>query len=227
MKCLIVDDEVMCREALRKMVLQVGTLSLVKACESPIDAIQTIQNYPVDLLFLDVEMPEMNGMELLRSLKKKPAVILTTSHKKYAPEAFDQNVVDYLVKPILLPRFLQAIEKARETMPHFKTPAAEDHLYVRDRSVLHKIPLKEILWIEAMGDYVVIHTPLRKFVLHHTLKVIAGKLPMEKFLRVHRSYIVSLENISQVDDTMIIIHNKHIPVGAIYKDEFIKRLNVL
>jgi two-component system, LytTR family, response regulator len=230
MNCIIVDDEEMSRNALKHLIQQIDFLKLVKICEGPAEAAIAIKNEKPDLLFLDIEMPGMSGLELLKSLEVRPLTILTTSHKEYALDAFDHNVIDYLVKPVQLPRFLQSVTKAKEFFDNSKSKldgAEKDYFFIKTNSVMNKVLIKDILWIEAMGDYVTINTAAKKLILHLTLKAIEEKLPSDKFVRVHRSFMVALDNIAAIEDTTICIANKLIPVGAIYKENFMKRLNLL
>ncbi len=230
MRCIIVDDEEMSRTALTHLVEQVDYLHLTGQCSNAMDASNFLEKERIDLMFLDVEMPEMTGLEFLRNLSHPPLVILTTSHTKYALDAFEHNVVDYLVKPIQLARFMKATNKAREI---FESNAAEvtsdkkDYFFVRTGGVLNKIKINDILYIEALGDYITIFTVDKKYVLHMTLKAIEGKLPPRKFVRVHRSFMVAVDNVSSVEDTTIYIREKPIPVGALYRENFMKRLNML
>jgi two-component system LytT family response regulator len=230
LNCLIVEDEEMSANLLRHLVSQVSYLKLLKVCSSSIEASEVLRQEDIDLVFLDIEMPGMSGIELIKSLEKPPLVILTTSHKEYAFEAFENNAVDYLVKPLELPRFLRAVGKAKELFDQTggkNGSFVKDYLFLKKNSVLNKVPVKEILWIEALGDYVNVHTSDTKYTLHTTLKAIESKLPKEQFVRIHRSYIIQLEHITSIDDFMISIHDKLIPVGSIYRENFMKRLNLL
>lgn len=230
MNCIIVDDDEMSRNTLKQLVQRVNFLALTKVCEGAEDAINTLKNERIDLMFLDIEMPEMSGMDLIRSLETRPMIILTTSHKEYALDAFECNVVDYLVKPLLLPRFLLAATKARDLFENSRNKldsVDREYFFVKNNSVMHKLLIKDILWMESMGDYITINTVNRKYILHLTLKAIEPKIPPDKFIRVHRSFIVAMDNITSVEDTTICIGNKLIPVGAIYKENFMRRLNLL
>jgi len=227
MNCIIVDDDEASRNILVQLAKHVDTLNVVRTCSSPIEAIKALKEETVDLLFLDIEMPEMTGMELLKALDNKPMVIFTTSHKEYAVDAFEMNVVDYLIKPVTLPRFLKAVAKAEVTESKDVVSTKQEYFFIKKDSVLTKVPIKDILWIEALGDYITVHTKDQRFMLHATLKSIEGKLPSNKFVRVHRSYIVQIDNVKQVEDTTIYINETSIPVGALYRENFIKRLNTL
>jgi len=210
------------------MVKQVDHLNLIKTCSSPLEAVSVLQKENIDLLFLDIEMPGMSGMDMLKTINNIPQVILTTSHTEYALDAYDFNVVDYLIKPVTLPRFLKAITKLKnndDTKDIIN--AGLEYFFIKKDSVLNKVPIQDILWIEALGDYITIHTKDQRFILHTTLKSLENKLNTNKFVRVHRSYIVQIDNIKKVEDTTIFIHDNSIPVGALYKDNFIKRINTL
>jgi len=230
MNCIIVDDDELSRKVLELVILDVPELKLIKICKGPAEAKEMLKTGNIDLVFLDIEMPEMNGMDFIKSLETKPLIILTTSHTEYAIDAFEYNVVDYLIKPVLLPRFLKAVAKAKELFESSKnevTVADKDYFFIKANSVMTKVHIKDILWIEALGDYITINTTSKKFVLHLTLKAIGDRLPQDKFVRVHRSYIVTVDNITAVEDTTIYIDETPIPVGALYKENFLKRLNLL
>jgi DNA-binding LytR/AlgR family response regulator len=228
MNCIIVDDDDASRKVITHLANQIDFLTVVTTCANPIEAMKVLQKEDVDLMFLDIEMPEMSGMDMLKTMEQRPQVILTTSHKEYALDAYDLNVVDYLVKPVELPRFIKAVNKAKEHAgSEDQVSTAYDYFFIKKDSVLTKVPIKDILWIEALGDYITIHTKDQRFVLHTTLKSVESKLPSDKFIRVHRSYIVQIDNVKLVEDTTIFINDVSIPVGALYKEHFMKRLNPL
>ena len=231
MKCLIVDDNQLARMAMKQLVSQVQTLDLVAECSDAMQAYNYLNNGQVDLLFLDIEMPGMTGIELTKKLgNKKALIIFTTAKTDYAVEAFELNVVDYIVKPVSIPRFLQAIEKAKETFDSNKQEVkieAQEFVFVKDNGILKKLNVEDILYLEAMGDYVKVHTAQKFHVLHSTLKSIEEKLPANKFLRIHRSYIVALQKIDFIQDGMITIGKATIPVAETYKSALNKRLNLL
>ena len=232
MNCIIVDDDGMSRNAVKHLVAQISSLSLVGQASSPQEAINLLDSNKVDLMLLDIEMPGMSGLTLLKNLNRPPLIILITSKKEYALEAFEYNVVDYLLKPIALERFFKAVAKAKDIInnaPISSTDgSANSTFFIKSNGQLIKMNVKDILWIEALGDYITIHTTEnKKYTIHSTMKVIETKLPPDKFIRVHRSYIVSVDNISSIDDNVIVIGKQLIPVGAVYKENLTKHLNFL
>jgi DNA-binding LytR/AlgR family response regulator len=232
MKCLIVDDNKLARMAMKQLVSQVKSLELVAECSDAIEAYNHLASTDIDLLLLDIEMPDMTGLELTKKLgNKSPLIIFTTAKTDYAVEAFELNVVDYVIKPVSPARFMQAIEKAREA---FESPKGEvkaspdrDFVFVKDNGVLKKINVDDILYLEAMGDYVKVYTGQRFHVLHATLKSIEEKLPPAKFVRVHRSYIVSLNKIDFIQDGAITIGKASVPIADTYRSQLNRRLNLL
>lgn len=229
-RCLIVDDNDMARLTLRELVSYANALVVMGECRNAMEAHREISKTPPDLVFLDIEMPGMNGIELLRSLPKKPLIIFTTSKKDYAVEAFELNVVDYLIKPVTMPRLLQAIEKAREIMDRNNSEVKQldaDHLFIRDNGALKKIKLEDILWIEAMGDYIKIYTPGKWHIVHTTLKAVEEKINSQQLMRIHRSYIVALNKIDSIEDNVLNIMNTPIPVAESYKSQLMQRLKLL
>ncbi len=231
MKCIIVDDNQMARMALKQLVSQVQALDLVAECNDAAEALDVLNSSQVDLLLLDIEMPEMTGLDLIKKLgNSKPLIIFTTAKKDYAVEAFELNVVDYLVKPIALPRFKQAIDKAQETLDSNKQEVKVEEqgfVFVKDNGILKRIAIDDILFLEAMGDYVKVHTPQKFHVVHATLKSIEEKLPSSKFIRVHRSYIVAINKIDYIQEGTISIGKTTIPVADTHKSNLNKRLNLL
>lgn len=231
MKCIIVDDNKMARMALKQLVTQVPSLELIAECSDAGEALESLDTRQVDLLLLDIEMPEISGLDLTRKLgQQRPLIIFTTAKKDYAVEAFELNVVDYLVKPITLPRLKQAIEKAGETLESNKEEVKVEEqgfVFVKDNGVLKRISIDDILFLEAMGDYVKVHTLQKFHVVHATLKSIEEKLPSSKFIRVHRSYIVAINKIDYIQEGTISIGKTTIPVADTHKSNLNKRLNLL
>lgn len=225
---MIVDDDVMCIKLIEKFVEQTNYLDLINSCESAIEAANILAEESVDLIFLDVEMPEMTGLELIKSLERIPQIILITSKTDYAVEAFEYQVTDYIVKPANYSRFMKAVSKAKEIYDSkFKGERNTNSLYVKEDSVWVNIPLDSIHWIEALGDYVTIHTEEKKHTVLTTMKEIETKLPEERFMRVHRSNIVNLNRITNLDGNLLVLEKKLIPIGKSYKKSLMNRLNLI
>jgi DNA-binding LytR/AlgR family response regulator len=206
-------------------------MELVAECNDAAEALDILSSNQVDLLLLDIEMPGMTGLDLIKKLgNTKPLIVFTTAKKDYAVEAFELNVVDYLVKPIALPRLKQAVDKAQETLDSNKQELKVEEqgfVFVKDNGVLKRIAIDDIFFLEAMGDYVKVHTPQKFHVVHATLKSIEEKLPSSKFIRVHRSYIVAINKIDYIQEGTISIGKTSIPVADTHKSNLNKRLNLL
>lgn len=231
MNCVIVDDNRMARMAMKKIVEQVKDLTLVAECESAMEAYNIVHTQPIDILLLDIEMPGMTGLELTKNLgKKSPFIIFTTAKTNYAVDAFELNVVDYIVKPVETARFLKAIDRVKEAIQS-NTEQIEvkekEFVFVRDSGVLKKINAEDILYLEAMGDYVKVFTSQKFHIVHATLKSIEEKLPAVKFMRVHRSYIIALNKIDFIEEGVINIQGIPIPVADAYRTPLNNRLNLL
>lgn len=217
MRCLIVDDDEMARKSMEMMCAKVEGLSVAGICENGIEALNFIKKEDVDLILLDIEMPELTGMELVKAVPNLPQVIFTTSMKEYAIEAFEYHVTDYLHKPIAFSRFLKAIERAREV--HGKRASKEiEEIFVKSDGRYVRLELKDILFIESIGDYVVFHTEKKeKLVVHSTLKNIDTRISNSKFIKVHRSYIVNVSKIVDIEESTIVIKDKVIPISRAHK----------
>ena len=231
MNCLIIDDNKMARIAMNQLVSQVDDLTVAGECSSGMEAYNLMNSQKVDLLFLDIEMPQMTGLELTRNLgEKKPIIVFTTSKKEYAVDAFELNVADYLVKPVTLPRFLLAMEKVSEIFNSNKVGVSIDEkefVFIRDNGILKRLMIEDIHFLEAMGDYVKVFTQHKFHAIHTTLKNVEEKLPLNKFIRVHRSYIVAMNKIERIEEGVIVINNKTVPVADAYRSTLNKRLNIL
>jgi two-component system, LytTR family, response regulator len=226
MKCLIVDDEPLARNLLVEYVKKVPFLDLIKACPSPMEAIDVLRENQVDLMFVDIQMPEITGITLLKTLKKKPLVILTTAYSEYALESYELDVVDYLLKPITLERFLKAVDKASERVttpartPLEASDAGQPFVFVKDGTKLVKVRWDEILYVEGLKDYVTIHTKQQKIVSLQRLKSLEETLPPDRFIRIHNSYIVSLHAIDSIHRDKIQIGTIHLPISDSYRKTF-------
>jgi DNA-binding LytR/AlgR family response regulator len=231
MNCLIIDDNVVARGAMKQLVRQDKDLILLGECENAVEAYQKIMNEPVDLLLLDIEMDSMTGIELAKSLgTKNPIIIFVTGHRGYAIEAFELNVADYITKPVTPVRFLQAIEKAKEIYRSRTQEVKmddESFVFIRDSNVVRRIRIDDILFAEAMGDYVKIYTLDHFYSIHSSLRQVESKLPGAKFLRVHRSFIIQVGKIDTIEGGTLIINRKTVPVADAYRAALNKRLNIL
>ncbi|GDX53015.1 DNA-binding response regulator [Bacteroidota bacterium] len=228
MKCLVVDDDKISRELMCECINETEDLVLSNVCKSAIEASNYLAKNEVDLIFLDVEMPKMSGLELLKSLNHKPQVILVTAKEKYAVEAFEYEVTDYLVKPVNHTRFLKAIQKVRTKSAPSKIESVKGgNIFIKVDSELINLPTTDILWIEALGDYVNFITAAKKYVVLSTMKNIEAKLPSKEFVRVHRSYLVRIDKIKKISEDILLVENKLIPVSKSYKKELLDRLITL
>lgn len=230
-KCLIVDDEPLAIEVLKSHIGKLDTLEVAGTANDAIRAFDFLTHNKVDLLFLDIHMPQMKGTELVKALRNPPAIIFTTAYREYALEGYDLNVLDYLLKPISFGRFMQAVEKffafrtsEPEIIVHEKEEK-EGFLYLREKNLIHKVPHDEILYIESMGDNLTIHTINRQITCRLTLVSIEKLLPEEEFIRIHRSFIVSIKHITSFSPVSIFIDKKEFPIGSSYRDDAHKRLN--
>lgn len=224
--CLIVEDEPLARNLMKEYVQKVSYLNLVEACASPLAALEILRTQPVDILFLDIQMPEITGISLLKTLQRKPLVILTTAYSQYALEGYELDVVDYLLKPITFERFLRAVDKASQRMLTPSRPAAVSvepnapFVFVKDGTKLVKIRLEEILYVEGLKDYVTIHTKEKKVVTLQRLKALEDQLPVNKFIRVHHSYIIAVDAIDVIHKGEVQIGNVFIPISDSYRKSF-------
>lgn len=212
LRCLVVDDEAIARKALEKYITQIDQLDLLHTCRNGMEAKAWLHKNEVDLLFLDINMPYLNGLELLRVLKENPPVIFTTAYPEHALESFEFNVIDYLVKPIPLERFLQAVNKALRFM-ELKEQTEDKFLVVKEDSNIIKIKIKDILFVEAMQNYVRIFVIKGSHLILMTLKELSRQLPENDFIQVHRSYIVQLKKVERIEREELILKEHRVPIS--------------
>lgn len=218
-RCLIIDDEPVAQRVLERFVADVNFLELKGVCKDALEAYELLQTTPVDLLFLDINMPKLSGMAFYKSLTKPPAVIFTTAYPDYAVEGFDVNAVDYLVKPIAFDRFLAAAHKLRS---QFCLAPSEAALWVKADKVTHKLHFEDIHYLEAFGDYVKIHCNENVLLTNDTLKNLQDQLPSATFVQLHKSFIVNVNKVTSVSGGQAFCQTNAIPVGRKYRDEFLK-----
>ncbi|MFY7827224.1 MAG: LytR/AlgR family response regulator transcription factor [Flectobacillus sp.] len=228
LRCIIVDDEVMARKSLQKLCEQHSALELIAICENVQQALKVLEQNEIDLIWLDVEMPEMTGFDLLEKITTTTTqVILTTSKIEYAYDAFQYQVTDYLKKPITGPRFNLAVEKVLDLRQKKDSPQQQhNEIYIKHEGRYIRLPYSDIQFVENIGDYVKIYTSKQAYIIHTTMKSLEEKLG-KQFLRVHRSFIVHLDKIVDIEENNLVIANKVIPISRANKSELMNRLNML
>jgi len=230
MNCIIVDDEPLAQDILEDYIQKVPFLCLIAKCKNAYEASETLKNNQIDLMFLDIQMPEISGTQFLSGLENKPLVIFTTAYSEYAVEGYELNAADYLLKPISPDRFLQAVNKARDlfNLRHGENNySGKDYIFVKSEYQTVKIEYKDILYIEGLKDYVKIYTVKGLIMTLMNMKGIYEKLPKNLFIRVHRSYIVPFKSVEKIDRNRILIKDMRIPIGDSYKDDFYKMIGTV
>ena len=247
-KVLIVDDEFLARKLLQGYVSQISDLEVVGTAANAAEAFKAIKEHPIDIMLLDIHMPDLNGIDFARTCKSVPAIIFTTAYSEYALASYEVSAIDYLLKPIALPRFIEAIDKAKQKlqMMHQQTddaasakndtkirvaadvPAPEtvgkDYMLVKADYKLYKINFDELLYIEGQHEYVSFYTKTKRITALYALKALEEQLPADRFIRVHKSYIVAISLIQEIEQTSINVAGVKIPVGGIYRDAMLNRL---
>lgn len=242
LKCIAVDDEPLALDIIEDYISKVPFLELVKRTENAIEALQLVQAGGIDLVFLDVQMPELTGIQFLKIASGKSNYILTTAYSQYALESYDLNVSDYLLKPIAFDRFYKAVEKVHNLVKVAEPIVApqpiltsapfsasiqpvQDFIFVKTEHKIQKIELDDILYIEGLKDYISIYTKAERVITLQNMKKMEETLPSSQFIRVHKSYIISLDKIESIERSRITICGKIIPIGDTYRDEFFKRID--
>ena len=239
LRCLLVDDEPLAHKVIQNYVNRLHTLEVIGNCFNAVEAINFLYEHEVDLMFLDIHMPELNGLEMLKTLPSPPRVIVTTAYSEFALESYEFGIVDYLLKPIAFPRFLKAVNRVIEqtpntsasqdtppqTSPNNSKPASknDEYLFLKENQITHKVFLNDILFIQAYGNYLKFFTEQKMIMVAETMKNIAAKLPEDQFMRVHKSYVVSLAKIDQIEGNQIRLKDEVVPVGNKYRLLFEQR----
>jgi DNA-binding LytR/AlgR family response regulator len=221
--CLIVEDEPASQEILKKYVVDFPGLDLKGICSNAFEAGEALQKGEIDLIFLDINMPRLSGLEFYRSLTSPPPVIFTTAYPEYAVSGFEVNAVDYLVKPFAFDRFVKAVNRFVDSS-RTKSHSLDGYLMLMADKKMHKIDFDSLLFVEGMGDYVKVHTTARTLVVHITLQKLQDLLPSENFLRIHKSFIISLARLEYIEGNMAIIEKQQIPIGQTYRSEFLSTI---
>lgn len=239
LKCLLVDDEPLAHKVIQNYIGRLNTLEVVGNCYNAIEAIDFLYEKEVDLMFLDIQMPELNGLEMLKTLPNPPKVILTTAYTEFALESYEFGIIDYLLKPIAFPRFLKAVNRVLNDKPEAQTSSTkgsisttteeqpkenvQDYLFLKENQVTHKVFFKDILFIQAYGNYLKFFTEQKMIMAADTMKNIAMQLPDSQFIRIHKSYIISLAKIDQIEGNQVKIQSHVVPVGNKYRLVFEQR----
>ncbi|WP_443939317.1 LytR/AlgR family response regulator transcription factor [Pedobacter sp. MW01-1-1] len=228
MNCIIVDDEPLAREAIEMLINQTDGLNLIGAFNSPETASKFMENNTVELIFLDIQMPGINGIEFARTIPKETFVIFTTAYSEFATDSYEVDAIDYLIKPVKLARFQKAVEKAQTYSKLLKADytnnnietITDDYFFVKADRRIFKVYFNNILFIQGLKDYVVMHTENQKVITAMNIKTIHDQLPKDVFVRVSKSYIINAKHISSVDNNTVYIGTNEIPIGNIYRDFF-------
>lgn len=227
MTCIIVDDDERSRVFLQTLCEGLENLEIIELFDSGLKAINWLKSNEVDVIFLDIEMPEISGIDLVKSVENLPQIIFTTSHAKYAVEAFEYQVTDFLPKPVALPRLLKAIDRAQQLLDNVK-PQEDDELFVRVDGRYVRIDLNKILFIESLGDYITFNSEDgKKYIVHSTVKNIAQKITHKDFIKVHRSFVINLAKVVDIEDTNLVIGEKVIPISRAHRLILMNRIKKL
>jgi DNA-binding LytR/AlgR family response regulator len=227
-KCLILDDEPLAIDVIENYLKRLPNIESFK-CNNAVDAFRIMRQEKVDLIFLDIEMPLMSGLDFLRTMKAPPAVVITTAYRDYAVEGYEHDALDYLVKPISFPRFMKAFEKAMKYLQTTNLPTEDAefekrHLFLKVNGKFVKIAIAEILYVESLKDYIKVVTPGNFWISYQTLTSITEKLPADKFMRVHRSFTIAIDKVSAVEGGYVTIGGKSIPVSRDLRQDVVKRI---
>jgi len=228
--CLVVDDEPIARNGLIEHIRQIDFLNLVAECKSAVEAAGWLQKKKIDLIFLDIQMPKLTGIDFVKTAASLPSVIFTTAYPEYAIEGYELDVLDYLLKPISFNRFLKSALKAQEFIlgkSKNEISATQDFFFIKSNQKIEKIIISDLLYVEAMSNYVVLHTKQKKHIVYITFKAMEEQLPRNLFVRIHKSFIVSINAIKAIDGNEIILESASLPLSKSYKDEVMSRIDNL
>jgi DNA-binding LytR/AlgR family response regulator len=224
--CLVVDDEPIAREGMMEYVRQIDYLNPVAQCKSAAEAAGLLQKHKIDLIFLDIQMPKLTGIEFVKALANPPLVIFTTAYSEYALEGFELDVVDYLLKPISFARFLKSAEKAQSYLNarNKEVSITNDFFFIKCNGKIEKIIMDEVIYIEAMANYVIIYTRQKKYITYITFSGIEEQLPAELFVRIHKSFLVAISAIQTIDGNEVITSTMRLPLSKNYRNDVMSRI---
>lgn len=241
-KCIVVDDERLARTLIENFINKIPELELVAKCKNPIEAISTLRTQEVDLMFLDIQMPDLTGIEFLRTVKQiRPLVIFTTAYPDFALEGYRLSITDYLLKPFSFKRFVEAVEKAKEQTHLIRAAKAhdaqqntetsnkkskedKDYILIKAGHKLHKVRYEDIVYLQSMREYVAFHTKNERILSLHSLKKLEKELPADLFVRIHKSYTVSIEKVTSLEGNLICIGTEKLPIGSMYKENVLNKI---
>lgn len=223
LKCIVIDDEPFALDLIKGYVEKTPFLEYTNGFTNPLRALQFLQDNNVDLVFLDINMPELTGLQLLNSLNNPPSIIFTTAYSEFAAESYDYNTVDYLLKPIKYDRFLKAVSKIAQPRSLIDTEETPETVYIKSGTQINQITVKSIKYIEGAGNYMTFYIDTRKIMSLMSMKEVLDLLTSRNFARIHKSYIVSLDHIDIIEKHQVIISGDKIPIGVTYREEFLKR----
>ncbi len=224
-RCLIIDDEPLSRNVLRTFTNDHPDVALIGECKDAFEAMEVLSKESVDLLFLDINMPKLSGVNFYKSLNQKPQVIFTTAYPEFAVEGFELNAVDYLMKPIAFERFVQAIQKVKEKLGQAPKEVVQDFILLKADKKIYRTPFNDILYCEALGDYVKVHLTSKTLIVTTTMKGILAELPVDQFMRTHKSYIINKTKFEYIEGNQIKIGDHTVSIGQSYREEVFKQLN--
>ncbi len=231
--CVVIDDEALARKLLTTYIEKIPYLELKGVFKNPIEAMPLVQTQTIDVLFLDIQMPQISGINFLKTLVQRPLVVFTTAYEKYAIEGFNLDVVDYLLKPFAFERFLQAVQKvthrlstvnASITAPIQTSTPTKNHILVKSEHRIHRLRYEDILYIQSMQAYVAYHTSKERILSLNTMKKLEEVLPKDQFIRIHKSYIIAKEKVELLEGNQVIIQDTKLPIGASYREMVLREL---
>jgi DNA-binding LytR/AlgR family response regulator len=228
LKTLVIDDEPLAHDILKKYAEDISSIKIIDFCSDALEALELLKERPIDLIFLDINMPKLSGIEFLKTLDFRPLVILTTAYADYAMEGYELNVLDYLTKPFSFQRFLKAVQKAEQQFSLMQRPTNKEtaeSVFIKSNKKTYQVKFSEIIYVEGLGDYIKIYTEKSHLVTNVSMKRMEDLLPQKDFLRIHKSYIVNLQKIIAIEGNMVEIPNKKLTIGNNFRTDFFNKIS--
>ncbi|MDX9882880.1 MAG: LytTR family DNA-binding domain-containing protein [Prolixibacteraceae bacterium] len=227
---IIVDDEPLARNIILQYAGEIHNLNIICECNDALEALRTISECPVDLMFLDINMPKLSGIDFLKNIKNPPLVVFTTAYTDYAMESYELNALDYLKKPFSFERFLKSVQKAEDQIKLATSATSPDeiknkYLFIKSNKKVHKVSVEDIYYIEGLGDYIMVHLKDSHLVTNSSMKKMEDVLPSNDFFRIHKSFIIRFDKISAIEGNMVEINNKKLPIGSNYRQDFLDMIS--